>query len=614
MLALFRDYDVMWPTATSTALGWFEILNAGFSMFAPECFFGGGSFYVVYIFQMVLPFVCVGTCVTAYYGAELALRRLDPRRERRVDGAATGGVVGWLEGLKIRCWKNAFWFVTLLYPRCAMTALQLFGWKKLDVGTFLKADFSIMVKYPGGAFVATYLKYMIPGIPLLILYAAVIPAFWFAAVYLNRGKLDDAVVQAKYGFLYSSYSCRFPYWETTEMLRKFAIAFMPVFIPTQANGSLQAAAGQVVLLVYIMLTLRCWPFAAHVDNWLQLASLTVLWLLLLTAGVSKWEDLDGGGATALGVVQLTLSSGVGFLLACAIFFNGLHLARQLSRNWSQKRRDRRASRQAATAEAAAEVSEDGGEDGGEAGGDGGGTPGRSVAAKLSAARASLGLACLPCVAGSKRGTMEPLTSDDGEIAAAAAAADGGKAARDSRAGLPTINVHAGPRDEEAGAGPLRGAFGGDTPQSRRDLAGPHSIPLKPCCDSRPLCRAAACPPTTAQRKLLRTSSSMSRRSAADDAEMRLPMEGVQRSDSSTLPAWPGLPPLAEGAPLPSPRRGPQPAPPVQQRPELQPQLAEAAEAAAGAQQQAQGPANAAEEAQGPDQQWEAGQPSSHPSA
>lgn len=338
---------------------------------------------------------------------------------------------------------------------------------------------------------------------------------------------------------------------------------LQVFIPTQANGSLQAAAGQVVLLVYIMLTLRCWPFAAHVDNWLQLASLTggrrrarraqwrwrnaagcccaarataacphprhadcgleqqqpsprlsplcsipaappppppraVLWLLLLTAGVSKWEDLDGGGATALGVVQLTLSSGVGFLLACAIFFNGLHLARQLSRNWSQKRRDRRASRQAATAEAAAEVSEDGGEDGGEAGGDGGGTPGRSVAAKLSAARASLGLACLPCVAGSKRGTMEPLTSDDGEIAAAAAAADGGKAARDSRAGLPTINVHAGPRDEEAGAGPLRGAFGGDTPQSRRDLAGPHSIPLKPCCDSRPLCRAAACPPTTAQ--------------------------------------------------------------------------------------------------------------------
>lgn len=49
-----------------------------------------------------------------------------------------------------RCWKNAFWFVTLLYPRCAMTALQLFGWKTLDVGTFLKADFSILVGGGGG--------------------------------------------------------------------------------------------------------------------------------------------------------------------------------------------------------------------------------------------------------------------------------------------------------------------------------------------------------------------------------------------------------------------------------------------------------------------------------
>lgn len=32
----------------------------------------------------------------------------------------------------------------------------------------------------------------------------------------------------KYSFLYSNYSPRHPYWETTEMLRKFAIAFIPV--------------------------------------------------------------------------------------------------------------------------------------------------------------------------------------------------------------------------------------------------------------------------------------------------------------------------------------------------------------------------------------------------
>ena len=157
--------------------------------------------------------------------------------------------------------------------------------------------------------------------------------------------LQGPLVQAKYGFLYASYSERLPYWETTEMVRKFAIAFIPVsgaqwrhvqcvwaigrgggagvgaaapgaalycaacpalsppplpsplpcafltthfpptlsparpqvFIPAQVEGSLQAACAQVVMLVYIMLTMRLWPFATSVDNWLQLASLTGGW-------------------------------------------------------------------------------------------------------------------------------------------------------------------------------------------------------------------------------------------------------------------------------------------------------------------------------------------------
>ena len=33
-----------------------------------------------------------------------------------------------------RCWKNAFWLVTLLYPRCSMTALEMFSYSDLDIG------------------------------------------------------------------------------------------------------------------------------------------------------------------------------------------------------------------------------------------------------------------------------------------------------------------------------------------------------------------------------------------------------------------------------------------------------------------------------------------------
>lgn len=35
MISLFRDYDVVWPGATEAALGWFEVINVGFSMLAP---------------------------------------------------------------------------------------------------------------------------------------------------------------------------------------------------------------------------------------------------------------------------------------------------------------------------------------------------------------------------------------------------------------------------------------------------------------------------------------------------------------------------------------------------------------------------------------------------
>ncbi len=68
-----------------------------------ECFFGDYNFYMLYIFQMVLPFACVGLCVVAYYGAELALTWKDPGGTRRAAGTAADGVIGWLEGLKIRC-------------------------------------------------------------------------------------------------------------------------------------------------------------------------------------------------------------------------------------------------------------------------------------------------------------------------------------------------------------------------------------------------------------------------------------------------------------------------------------------------------------------------------
>lgn len=60
----------------------------------------------------------------------------------------------------------------------------------------------------------------------------------------------------------------------------------------------------------------------------------MLWLLLLSSGVSKWQTLDTSGSRAMGAVQLLLSSGIAFLLLFAIVRSGWGLGRSY---WAKRK-------------------------------------------------------------------------------------------------------------------------------------------------------------------------------------------------------------------------------------------------------------------------------------
>jgi len=79
--------------------------------------------------------------------------------------------------------------------------------------------------------------------------------------------LQEEFVVKRYGFLYGGYS--FPYWEVADMVRKLAIAAIPVFIKTQPLGSLQAVLGEIVLVIYIFVVSYLKPFSNPHDNMLQ---------------------------------------------------------------------------------------------------------------------------------------------------------------------------------------------------------------------------------------------------------------------------------------------------------------------------------------------------------
>lgn len=274
IVALLRDYDLLWPDSTLAALGWADTLNIGISVAAPECFLPGFSFWGSYAFSEVLPSAAVALCVAIYAAAAAVAARTTASPSTRARCAA----------LQSRCWRNAFWLVTLLYPRAAQSALQLFSLARLNVDTFLSADMGVLVRPPpsacGGAvcpLTPTY-RLMVPvGIAILVIVAAGVPAAFFAALWRNRARLHtDPAVMQRYGFLYVG-QC-FAYWDTIDTLRKLVLAALPVFVAPQPAGSLQALAGQLVVVATGGAVLAVNPFTDPEDNAATVASNVVLWL------------------------------------------------------------------------------------------------------------------------------------------------------------------------------------------------------------------------------------------------------------------------------------------------------------------------------------------------
>ena len=88
--------------------------------------------------------------------------------------------------------------MTLLYPRCAQTSMQMFATQTLDVGTFLKADYSISTRTPDGAISSTYAVYLVFGTVLVIVFTLVLPIFYFYVIWRLRFRLQvsNAVPEA----------------------------------------------------------------------------------------------------------------------------------------------------------------------------------------------------------------------------------------------------------------------------------------------------------------------------------------------------------------------------------------------------------------------------------
>ena len=147
---------------------------------AAQCYIQHFGFYQLYVVTLALPMALLGLCValnraaaslhrcTAHprdgglllpwlpqkhrtwwhdWSSNLRTRRAFSAPELVFDTFITpcgGRVFNHSLVARCRCWKNAFWLVTLLYPRCSMTALEMFSYTDLDIGRCARCDLSLL--------------------------------------------------------------------------------------------------------------------------------------------------------------------------------------------------------------------------------------------------------------------------------------------------------------------------------------------------------------------------------------------------------------------------------------------------------------------------------------
>ena len=255
-----------------------------------------------------------------------------------------------LSDLEVRCWRLAFQAISMLYMTTCRRALMLYSYHTLEVGTFLRADYSVMVaaaEATAGTLAAEalnrgtagapslpaldairtapeqYAPYFAAGFVILPFYAFGIPALFAGVLYYHRHELDALHVQQRYGFLIQGYHLEggSQYWEVVEMLRKLLMATLAVVPMT---GTMQCFAGELLTIVFLTVHALRQPFVTRMDNNLQTCALALVGLYLLIGLVQCSQNSEGTlTARSMGMVMLITIGSFMALLATIVF----HLVR-----------------------------------------------------------------------------------------------------------------------------------------------------------------------------------------------------------------------------------------------------------------------------------------------
>ena len=263
IVGLLKEYDISWPKSIGRLVEVLDITNFNMESLTPGCSSSKSNYYSTYITAVVVPPAVTLFCVLVYVLMGVIERRAPFYRLREMAC-----------DVRTKCRRNATWLVVLSYSGVAKTVLQLYNQRHLDVGTYLRRDYSI------DASNTEHMVYRITGYVALIVYPIGIPLVITYILVRNRKRLDDPSVQANFGFLYNTVREEVPFWELTGLFLKFMLAAIPVFAnerllrmkasafdtTSDFNGATQLSLAQLFIGVVFIATICVRPYRKTLHN------------------------------------------------------------------------------------------------------------------------------------------------------------------------------------------------------------------------------------------------------------------------------------------------------------------------------------------------------------
>jgi len=315
ILGLLKEYDIAWPKSIGRLVEVLDITNFNMESLTPGCSGSKSNYYSTYITAVVVPPAVTAFCIGIYLIMGIIERNAPMARLRVIATDA-----------RSKCRRNATWLVVLSYSGVAKTVLQLYNQRHLDVGVYLRRDYSIITT------ANEHFIYRITGFIALLLYPIGIPVIITAILVRNRNRLDDPNVEANFGFLYTTVRKELPFWELTGLFLKFVLAATPVFANERVlrmhstgfdtasdfNGVTQLSLAQFFVGVIFIATLCIQPYKKALHNvQFSLAIGIVFAMITLSANVFNAVDTyTEAEKTAVAAVSVASA-------AVALFIAGL---------------------------------------------------------------------------------------------------------------------------------------------------------------------------------------------------------------------------------------------------------------------------------------------------